>query len=109
MDLQSLLICPHLEASVIYYEMKLSCHNFTLFDLATNRANNYFWDEGEGDLNANVFASCVIDYLDAIPDKSNVKTVIIYSVAAHTRIEIVWQTHFFCGRLKTTLQFIRNI
>lgn len=79
MDLQSLLICPRLEASSIYYKRKLSCHNFTIYDLATHKVENYFWHEGEGELNANVFASCVEDYLDTQIDKSGVKTVIIYS------------------------------
>ena len=71
MDLQSLLICPRLEASILYYKMKLSYHNF-------DEAMNYFWHEGEGELKASVFASCVIDYLDNV-DTSNIKEIIIYS------------------------------
>ncbi|WAR21184.1 hypothetical protein MAR_015158 [Mya arenaria] len=35
MDLQSLLLCPKLEASCLFYKTKLCCHNFTLFDLST--------------------------------------------------------------------------
>ena len=34
-DLQSLLICPTLNASSIYYKLKLPCHNFTMSDLKT--------------------------------------------------------------------------
>jgi len=71
MDLQSLLICPRLEASILYYKMKLSYHNF-------DEAMNYFWHEGEGELKASVFASCVTDYLDNV-DTSNIKEIIIYS------------------------------
>lgn len=78
MDLQSLLICPRLEASCLYYKMKLSCHNFTMYDLSSKEAMNYFWHEGEGELNANVFASCVTDYLDNI-DTSNTESIILYS------------------------------
>ena len=77
MDLQSLFICPRLEASSLYYKMKLSCHNFTIYDLTTNEAMHYFWHEGEGELKASVFASCVIDYLDNV-DTSNIKEIIIY-------------------------------
>ena len=58
--------------------MKLSCHNFTLFDIVTQEAQNYFWHEGEGELNANIFATFVIDYLDSI-DLTDVKEILIYS------------------------------
>ncbi|WAR08886.1 LOW QUALITY PROTEIN: hypothetical protein MAR_018844 [Mya arenaria] len=34
-DLQSLLVCPKLNASSLYYKMKLSCHNFTIYDMTT--------------------------------------------------------------------------
>ena len=78
MDLQSLLICPKLQASSLYYIMKLSCHKFTLFDLNNQNAMNYFWNESECELTANCFASCVIDYLHSI-DTTKVKKVIIYS------------------------------
>ena len=79
MDLQSLLICPKLKASSLYYKMKLSCHSFTTFDLSNQKVIiNYFWHEAEGELTANCFASCVIDYLNSI-DTNVVKEVIIYS------------------------------
>ena len=78
MYLQSLLICPRLEASSLYYKMKLSCHNFTLFDIIIQEAQNYFWHEDKGELNSNIFATFVIDYLDSI-DLSDVKEILIYS------------------------------
>ena len=78
MDLQSLLICPKLKASSLYYKMKLSCHNYTIFDLSNQKVMNYFWHESEGELTANCFASCVIDYLNSI-NTNVVKEVIIYS------------------------------
>lgn len=78
MDLESLLVCPRSKASSLYYKMKLSCHNFTIYDLVSDKAKNYFWHEGEGELNANIFATCVIDYLDNI-DLTNVTEIIIYS------------------------------
>ncbi|WAR25418.1 hypothetical protein MAR_011122 [Mya arenaria] len=80
-DLQSLLVCPKLNASSLYYKMKLSCHNFTIYDMTTASATNYFWHEGEGKLNANCFASCLVDYLETL-DLSIVKTIIIYSCGA---------------------------
>jgi hypothetical protein len=78
MDLQSLLICPRLQASSLYYKCKLSCHNFTIYDIATHAVKNYFWHEGEGELTSNIFTSFVIDYLENI-DLTNVKEIVIYS------------------------------
>jgi len=48
MVLQSLLICHCLEARSLYYKMKLSCHNFTIYDLTSHEAMNFFCHEGEG-------------------------------------------------------------
>ncbi len=67
MDLQGLLLCPKLQASVLYYKTKLSVHNFTIFDMASHDVTNYLWHEGEAGLSANEFASCVINYLVAHP------------------------------------------
>jgi len=78
MDLQSLLVCPKLAASALYYKMKLSCHNFTIYDLASHDVQNYFWHEGEGELNANVFASCLIDHLNKM-DLTDVTEIVIFS------------------------------
>lgn len=33
MDLQSVLLCPYLKASALYYKTKLIVHNFTIFDI----------------------------------------------------------------------------
>ena len=77
-DLQSLLLCPQLNASCLYYKTKLSCHNYTVFDLVTKEVLCYFWNETDGELSSNVFASCLLDYLESL-DLTDVETVIIYS------------------------------
>jgi hypothetical protein len=77
-DLQSLLLCPQLNASCLYYKTKLSCHNYTIYDLVTKDVVCYFWNETDGDLSSNVFTSCMIDYLESL-DLTGVETVIIYS------------------------------
>jgi hypothetical protein len=77
-DLQSLLLCPKLNASCIYYKTKLSCHNYTIFDLKSRDVVCYFWHECDGELTANSFTSCLIDYLDS-EDLDGIDTVIIYS------------------------------
>lgn len=77
-DLQSLLLCPQLNAICFYYKTKLSCHNYTIYDLVTKDVVSYFWNETDGDLSSNVFTSCMIDYLESL-DLTGVETVIIYS------------------------------
>lgn len=63
MDMQAVHLCPKLQASALYYSMKLKCHNFTIFNLATAQCSNYWWHECEGDVTAPCFASIIISYL----------------------------------------------
>ncbi len=67
MDLQGLLLCPKLQASALYYKMKLGVHNFTIYNMASHEASNYLWHEGEAGLSANQFASCIVHFLEAHP------------------------------------------
>lgn len=61
----------------LYYKTKLLCHNFTILDNNTLKARCFWFDESQGDLTANTYASCVIDFLsDVCVDK---KPVIIWS------------------------------
>ena len=63
MDLEALLLCPKLEAYALFYKTKLGVHNFTLFNMADHSVMCYVWHEGQGGLNANEFATCIMDYL----------------------------------------------
>jgi len=45
--------------------------------LSTNEVVCYVWHEGEGELNANVFTSCVVDYL--VNEVGCTKYIVIYS------------------------------
>ncbi|CAG5015485.1 unnamed protein product [Parnassius apollo] len=62
-DLQSVKVCPKVQASAVYYETKLCCHNFTVYNLATHEVTCYWWHECEGELQASNFASCLVDYI----------------------------------------------
>lgn len=77
MDVQSVKVCPKVQASAIYYKTKLCCHNYTIYNMATNEVVCYWWHECEGELQASNFVSCLRDYiLEKVP-----KTVplVIYS------------------------------
>ena len=78
MDLQSVLICPALMASSSYFRTKLTCHNFTTYNLSNRDVMCYLWHEGEVGLSANTFASCIVDQIgDMIQDKT--EEIILYS------------------------------
>ena len=63
MDLQSVLLCPRWKASALYYKTKLCVHNFTVYDLVSKHCVCHVWNECEGGLTGNEFASCVVDFL----------------------------------------------
>ncbi|CAG9820719.1 unnamed protein product [Phaedon cochleariae] len=79
MDLQAVKLSPMLEASALYYKMKLCVHNFTLHNIATKDVTCYLWNESEGGLVAAVFASCVIDFLEKEVEKHRADSVMIIS------------------------------
>lgn len=62
-DVQAVKICPVVNASAIYYKMKLNTHNFTVYNLATHESTNYWWNETEGDLSASTFATFLLHYI----------------------------------------------
>jgi hypothetical protein len=71
MDLEAVLVCPRMYASSLYFRMKLSVHNFTLFNLKTKDGHCFVWDESEGQLNANVFSTILCKFfssLNLLPD-----------------------------------------
>ena len=79
MDLQIVLLAPKLFANASYYKTKLSCHNFTVYDVATRDCTCYFWHEASGEVTSNTFASCVMDYLENAIASRPIRTIILYS------------------------------
>lgn len=78
MDCQAVKLCPTLQASALYYSMKLKVHNMTLYNMVTGHCKNYWWHEGDGDLEASVFVSIVLCHLEEYCMKEK-KPIIIYS------------------------------
>lgn len=64
MDLQSVLLAPNTEANAMYFKTKLTVHNFTVYNLASGAVSCYVWNETEGGMTANEFASCILHYLE---------------------------------------------
>lgn len=62
-DMQAVKLCPSLKVSSLYYSMKLKCHNYTIYNIATGECTNYWWHEGEAELEASVFSTILIKHL----------------------------------------------
>lgn len=44
-DVQAVKCCPSLNASALYYKTKLCCHNFTIYNVASQEAKCYWFNE----------------------------------------------------------------
>ena len=77
-DMQSTLLSPKLKASSIYYKMKLACHNYTVYNLATRDCTCYFWHECEFGLTADAFASCLVDHVKSLVEPG-LNEIVIFS------------------------------
>ena len=71
MDVQAVQLVPHLKASALYFKQKLAIHNFTVYNVVTHDVVCYVWHEGEGEVTANVYASCITHFIDnhTLPNK----------------------------------------
>lgn len=79
MDAQAVFICPRMKASALYYRTKLTVHNFTIYDLRSHKGWCSLWDETEGDLSANVFATLITDFIESVLRVEAGDTVILWS------------------------------
>lgn len=62
-DMESVKLTPMTKVSAMYYKTKLCLHNYTVYNLANRQCKCFWFTEVDGDLSANSFASCLIDYL----------------------------------------------
>jgi hypothetical protein len=52
MDVEAVKVAPWITASAIFFKTKLSCHNFTIYDLVSRRVVCFWFDETASDLNS---------------------------------------------------------
>lgn len=74
----SVLLCPFIQASSLYYNIKLCVHNFTFYNLKNNDNVCYVWHEVEGRLSSNEYASIICFMQNKARVKHN-ETVILFS------------------------------
>ena len=79
-DLQSLLLSPKSNCSALYYRRKLSVHNYCIYDLKNHDGFCYLWNETEGELTANEFASILTHFIESkLPLANNSEKIVIFS------------------------------
>ena len=76
MDVQSTLLAPNLQASAVYYKMKLQIHNLMFYSLNDGDVTLYVWHEGNGGVTSNEFVSCMIDFIKSQTTKYSHVTLI---------------------------------
>ncbi|KAF6215898.1 hypothetical protein GE061_000233 [Apolygus lucorum] len=83
-DLMVVQMVPRLKATASYHKLKISVHNFIVFDLITRDAMNYWFDETGSNLSASCFATCLVDYITELVNRSK-KPVLIFSDGCERR------------------------
>lgn len=79
MDLQSVLLSPKSNISTMYYKTKLVIHNFTIFDIQSKKGYCFLWNETEGNVTAQEFATILSKFLSAQIENTSVRRIILYS------------------------------
>lgn len=78
MDMQSVLQIPSTDVSLTYYKRKLILHNFTVYESGLpNNAFCYAWSEVNGKGGSCEVGSCVLKYIEQLPE--HVKELSIFS------------------------------
>lgn len=75
-DLQAVLPVPCGENSMLYYRRKLSCYNFTVYNIIDKKGYSYFWHEELGRRGANEIGSCVYNFLKE--ESANLKEDVVF-------------------------------
>lgn len=61
-DLQAVLLAPRSNVSTNYYKTKLCVHNWCIFDMKSTDGYCFVWNEAEGGLNSDEFATILTNY-----------------------------------------------
>ncbi|CAG5054524.1 unnamed protein product [Parnassius apollo] len=63
MDTQAVLLAPKSNVSSLYYKTKLCTHNFCLLNLRNKDGFSYLWNETEGGLSSDNFATIIVKFI----------------------------------------------
>jgi hypothetical protein len=98
-DFEKVLTCPHGNISIFYYKRKLSCYNFTIFDMGNKKGVCYMWDETVAKRGANEVSSCLLDFIKANVERGY-KDFRFWSdnCAGQNRNRIVYSLYVFAAK-----------
>lgn len=63
MDMQTLLLSAKSNTSALYFKMKLTVHNFTIFDMKLNKGYCFVWHESNGGVTADNYSSIICSFI----------------------------------------------
>lgn len=66
-DLQAVLSVPYTGDAQIFYRRKLSLYNFTIYE-CTGEGYCYLWDETQGKKGSSEIGTCLLNYLESLPE-----------------------------------------
>lgn len=79
-DLEQVIYLPKSNRCEIFYKRRLSCYNFTVFELNSRKADCYVWHEGIGGRGANEIASNLVHYLENVDSsEQGISTVSLFA------------------------------
>lgn len=81
-DLQAVLLAPRSYVSSNYYKTKLCVHNWCIYDMKTSDGYCFLWNESEGGLNSDEFATILTTFfIDKIIPKmgDNNRSITLYT------------------------------
>ena len=77
-DLQQVMYLPQSNRCEIFYKRRLSCFNFTIYELNSKEGHCYFWHEGQAKRGANEISSHVYHFLVSL-DARNITEVALFA------------------------------
>lgn len=83
-DLQAVLMAPKSQVSSLYYRTKLQVHNLVFFNIINKKGYCFLWNEAEGGVNAEDFASIWVYFIEtkilpSLDNSDNPIKIIFYS------------------------------
>ncbi|XP_030762052.1 uncharacterized protein LOC115886868 [Sitophilus oryzae] len=65
-DLQAVLQCPRGDVSCFYYTSKLNVFNLTVYEIKTNTAKCFVWDESQANRGVCEIGTCLLKYVQSL-------------------------------------------
>lgn len=97
-DLQAVMQCPRGDVSSFYYTSKLNVFNFTIYEMKSNKAQCFVWDECEANRGVCEIGTCVLKYIQSleVTDASQID---------ERKLDLIFYSDNCCGQQKNRFMF----